>query len=307
MQAANRRHGSSNGKQSVQLLSGVSYEALENRRLLAGDVSVFLAANNILQLQGDSASNQVEIRGTDSGAIVVEGLNGTRINGQSRVRFADLGSGLNGLRVRLEGGDDLVRVEDLRVRQSVTVHGGSGNDAIGFDDVRVGLDLTVLGEAGDDAIALDDVIVNHNLTVIGDQGNDLIGFDGVNIRGATTVRGGLGNDRLAIDESLHRGAVTITGDEGDDFIGLDQSRIRGTTNIDLGGGNDALYLDDTVVSGNATVQGGAGTDRVELDGVSRLTRRASITGFESLDVPGGEWLTEAVFEDLLARGALRDS
>lgn len=284
----------------------VRYESLENRQLLAGDVAVFHAADNILYVRGDAASNQIEIRGTDSGAIVVEGLNGTRINGQSRMRLANNGNTLNGLRVRLEGGDDLLFVEELRIRQTAVVQGGAGSDTIGFDEVRLGQDLTIMGEGGDDAVALDEVSL-RNLVVMGDDGNDLIGLDEVDVRGTTTIRGGVGNDRLAIDESLHRGAVFISGDDGSDFIGLDQSTIRGTTVIDTGAGNDTLYLDDTIVSGNATVQGGGGNDRVELDGFSRFTRRVSLVGFESRDVPEGEWLTDAVFDDLLRRGAIRNS
>ncbi|MBM4003958.1 MAG: hypothetical protein FJ295_11845 [Planctomycetes bacterium] len=65
------------------VLSGM--EQLEDRSLLAGDVSVSLV-KGLLKVQGDAAANDVSIEDVGAGTIEVSGRNGTyepfmRMNG----------------------------------------------------------------------------------------------------------------------------------------------------------------------------------------------------------------------------------
>ena len=225
------------GDSGVRKRRRVCYEPLEPRHMMAGDVAVQNASSGILQVTGDNAGNQIVVS-RQASSVIVQGLNGTTVNGQARVVFSNLGNALNGLDVNLNGGDDSLFLDDLLIRQSAVIRGGLGSDAIILDDVSVGRDLTISGGDGENAVSLDDVVVNRNLTVLGGTGNDVVGLDGVRVQGATNVRLGAGNDRLAVEDSVHRGQVSLSTEGGADFIGLDNMRISGGTRINMGAGND---------------------------------------------------------------------
>ncbi len=169
-------------KDRVRKFKRMRFEQLEHRQLMAGDVAVVSAPGEILRVTGDSASNQVVIS-REVSSIVVQGLNGTTVNGQSSVRFSGLGTTLNGLDVSLNGGDDSLFLDDLQIRQSAVINGDTGNDIIDLDDVSVRRDLTITSGDGANSVGLDNVVVNRNLTVFGGAGNDLVGFDLVRVQG----------------------------------------------------------------------------------------------------------------------------
>ena len=60
----------------------MNIESLEDRRMMAGDVSVDVTGGGDLVLDGDDAGNEVIIRRLPgAGAYQIQGLNGTTING----------------------------------------------------------------------------------------------------------------------------------------------------------------------------------------------------------------------------------
>ena len=61
--------------------SQFDYKTMEPRLLLAGDVTVVETDN--LYIRGDDSSNQIQIVATESGEVLVKGLNNTTINGST--------------------------------------------------------------------------------------------------------------------------------------------------------------------------------------------------------------------------------
>src|SRR4051794_23595662 len=133
-----------------------SFEALENRRLLAGDVKVTLVGS-ALTVKGDAADNNIVI--TASGVSAVAG-SGTTINGAAGP-FAlagpltkltvDMGAGNDNLTlgdrtvtppptpiltvngkatIKLGKGDDTLLIQNTTITGKLDIHPGKGRDSI---------------------------------------------------------------------------------------------------------------------------------------------------------------------------------
>jgi hypothetical protein len=106
-------------------------EQLESRELLAGNVLVQLQNGNAT-ITGDAAANQFEITG-GLNSILVRGLEGTTINGDSATFTLATTSAFNG---------------------GLVISLGQGNDRLSIGaDVSLG-SVRILGEAGDDTISV---------------------------------------------------------------------------------------------------------------------------------------------------------
>src|SRR5262245_43598107 len=104
----------------------LAVERLEERRLLAGNVTASVVNGNLV-VSGDSASNDVVIAQTPSG-IVVLGQPGTTINGGASFTAV----GVTGdVRVTLGGGNDTLQAA-VAVPRDLTIDLGSGDDAVTF-------------------------------------------------------------------------------------------------------------------------------------------------------------------------------
>ena len=66
-------------RRKTQLIS--NYSSLENRRLLAGDVSVWVA-DSVLNIVGDSLANEIDVTRSENGSLVVTGID-TTVNGSN--------------------------------------------------------------------------------------------------------------------------------------------------------------------------------------------------------------------------------
>lgn len=165
------------------------------------------------------------------------------INGKSYKLPLSADNPQHSLRIRAEGGNDLITV-DKRANIELHIEGGDGNDTILAD----GNTNTVDGGKGDDYIRL-----GKGYTVAhGGDGNDII-LAGT---GSAMISGGKGDDKLYAmtpkpGTSLRQ--VFLNGDEGNDelYAGSGKSILNG------GLGDDKLvgYRDTTIYTG-------AGKDRV---------------------------------------------
>ena len=134
-----------------------SYQSLENRRLLAGNVTVF--ENVHLYIRGDRADNQFEVVVQDDQLKVV-GLNGTTINGQGSfvTETASLTeSGVvfqGGLRAHLGSGHDEIAIRDAQFESLSIVYGGTGNDRVDVVDSHFKKPMTIQTFDGDDSVTV---------------------------------------------------------------------------------------------------------------------------------------------------------
>lgn len=290
----------------------VSYQPLEERKMLAGDVSVFVN-DATLFVRGDAADNQIQIVRDEFGDVVVSGQ-GTTINGgMDEFRFDTQEGRLDGLRVHLGRGDDAVFVEDLNISGRAVVYGGAGDDSVGLYQNNIAGNLLIQTSRGDDLISVDEVNVGGNLVVFSLNGDDFIGIDASAVGGQTIVVTGHGHDDVAIANSMHRGDAFVLTQWGDDFVGTSNVVVDGRVTLATGFGSDDVYVDNTMVGGVAGggailppasyVNGGFGSDRLEIDGNTGFVTQPTVKNFEGDDVAGGRLYASAVFNNLISSGA----
>jgi uncharacterized surface protein with fasciclin (FAS1) repeats len=290
-------------KRNFKRTEKASYERFEERLLLAGDVRVVESGNNVF-IFGDRASNQVEVMAAPNGDVVVGGLDGTTINGQTEpMVLRDRGGELGGVRTNLGAGDDLLRIEGVGLEGSAIVFGGAGDDAIGLYNTRILDQLFVQTAGGSDSISLDNVGVGSHLSIFSLSGNDRIGIDQSQISGRTTLLGGGGADDISIRDSTHEQAVFAFLQSGNDFIGTDGLSAGSYVGVFGGGGADDVYIGDTSIAGPTVVRGGGGSDQVELNGVVDFASDPRISSVEGNDVAGGLIQRDQVFTNLIMDGA----
>ena len=302
-----------------------SYETLEPRKLLAGDVTVALNGSTLTVL-GDGDANQIQVIGRQDGSAVVTGLDGTTINGGTTAFSA--AADLNTAQIQLEGGDDELTIRGLVLNNSLTVRMGDGNDAtdIQFSDLR---GIEVSGNDGDDVLEFDNVFSDRSIVIRGGDGNDTVAIGGMAANRNALIDTGSGDDSLVVDNLGIRGDMTLLfgdGDDealfagetygyrgtvvlgdGDDFFSVlpatneAAARFRRNLNIQGGNGNDSISLDSSVSSSRRTrIDGGIGNDAV-VEGDASL-QRSRIRNFESAEIADLTTQLDAFYASLTATG-----
>ncbi len=265
-------------------------ESLEEKALLAGDVSVAIVDGNLL-VRGDAEANHILVESSvDHQQIVIRGLPGvggidTTLNGQAGpVVIGGLGRELD---IRMGAGNDVVDVPRGAFR-NVTVAGGRGDDV-----VRLG------GETATNAPPAA-VHIAGDLTVHLAHGADRLRVEHVNVSGQAVLGGGRGADHISIT-ALHADRALISGGRGADAVvvlgssinhlalqtgaGHDQAAVVDSAfeelRVDLGRGNDRMAMGGTDVAGTALINGGEGRDRLTRLG-GNSSDRFAIVGFEAI-------------------------
>lgn len=241
------------------------FDSLEERNLLAGDVSAAIVGGTDLVITGDTAGNAVRVGGTSIPGeyIVSRGDSTTTINGAMTPFTAsgisnliiNLGDGddrLNVAYVRVSGnvsidtgsdaGKDLVRVALAEVSGTFDVHTGDGNDELILSALRVDGAATIDSGGGDDKLYLSVGKFGGSFGVSTGNGSDFVSLSAVNIAGTTTVDTGAdtGRDRVVIIASRFQSAASIDLGDGDDKLIITFSRFDSTLSADGNLGNDAL-------------------------------------------------------------------
>lgn len=285
--------------------SSRSYQSLEKRQLLAGDVNVFLHDAN-LYVRGDHADNQVAISVDEFGDIEVAGVDGTTINGGEDAFRIDTQNGrLDGdLRVNMARGNDSIFVEEVDIRGRAVFYGGAGDDSIGVYDVEVMDSLIAHSGRGDDMISIDEVDIGGLLAAVTLAGEDTVGIDASNIEGRTILLTGSGDDNVAIRNSTHREAAYVFTQNGNDFVGTDNLTAESFVAVVTGFGSDDVYVNDSSFAGRTYVNGGFfSQDNLEVDGETSFAADPTVIGFEGTDVAGGKLQTDDVYNELILDGA----
>jgi hypothetical protein len=211
---------------SRNLFAGLGIESLESRTMMAGDVTAALAGGDLV-LNGDNDSNEVVIRATNQvGQFVIEGLNGTTINGQASATI----SGVN---------------DDFRINLR------NGNNALLLTAERVDGNQSLFQ-------------INDDVQIRTGNGNDVVVFDNVRVIGNTSLNTGDGDDTAVFFESRLAGDLRGNMGNGDDFIGLDSSRVDGRVRTNLGSGNDYFITFDSNLNDRVDANMGSGDDLMGL-------------------------------------------
>ncbi len=300
----------------------LSFERVEPRMMLAGDVSVFVTSGQLLVI-GDGQANQIQVIGTADGRARVIGLEGTTINGgPANFRSAP---GLNSLLMQLNGGDDSARLQGLVVPGRLELQGNNGNDSLEVLNSFVGM-FSAMGGNGDDILQPDNVFVADTALISMGAGNDIISVNALAAGRYVGMFTGDGDDVVAIND-LQTGRLlalgTGSGDDlvllagqtssgtgsgislgsGADFLGIlpgqtgQRSSWRNALSIEAGAGDDQVALDSNVSTGlRAILNGRSGFDRLRHGGASFGS--AMIENFEAGAIGNLSQTLDALFERL---------
>jgi hypothetical protein len=290
---------------------GAGFEGLEERLLLAGNLTSALAAG-VLVLNGDALDNQVQLTVASNGQLTATGLSGTTINGVASVNFGvvntltvDGGVGNDSISLQasaasitnnviLNGGlgDDTISVTG-RFGVNLTIDGGDGNDKVTVSGSTVARDVLIQTGLGNDSVNISATSVSRDLSVTDTGGNNSFSITSTSVRNDTLMVLGAGNDTVLINGltdgvragATAQGLISIDFGAGKNVLSMSHVKALGTALGDgillTGGiGNDVFGIVDTQSAGGVVINTGDGANRVEL-------ARVQITGIGDLDITTG--------------------
>ena len=300
----------------------LTYQTLEGRRLLAGNVSVALSGSTLV-VTGDDLSNQIEVSQSANGGVVFTGLDSTTINGQTEFTFAQtfersrfqlndgadevsfngfesgrefrfLGgdgddrldaTGVSARYYHVQGndGDDAIQLSNSSTRRSAYFHLGDGDDVLAVESFDAGRNFKVFGNAGDDTFVSNALTVDRKFRVNLGSGNDEALIAGESDFGKSAkVRLGSGNDFFGVLPGLNDAAATFNK----------------RTVINTGSDNDVVVVDDaSTFERTAVFRGQSGTDAIDV-GDADFERSSRVRQFENQSVDNLEEILDGIFERL---------
>ena len=299
----------------IQASSGVAYRCLEDRRLLAGDVTVF--DGDHLFIRGDAADNQIEIIGNDDGTLSIIGRDGTTINGSSDplvitgdTNFINNENNVRasydgGVRASFGPGNDSLLMEGVEFRANSNIYGGPGNDSVGSYQTNFSDRLLVQTFTGDDDVSFEVSNVRLDLYVITLDGEDTVGIDDSEVEGDAFVITGNNDDDVLIRQSSFLEDLLVLTQNGNDFLVLEDSLVGQTTGAYLGDGVDeaSLTFENLAFVNDTRIGGQANTDRFELEAQAQFLNSIAVNTFEVDSIVDGATKQQDLIDDLIASGA----
>ncbi|MGI9427360.1 MAG: hypothetical protein ACR2NM_01795 [Bythopirellula sp.] len=244
----------------------LTFEALEAKQLMAGDVAIGADGGNLF-LMGDDADNQIAITNAQlPGAIAVVGLADTTVTLGGQTHAPGTPAVISGFRgnfvAHLNAGNDLVRIDGLAVRGRATILTGPGDDTVAVSQLIARRGLHVNAGVGDDSIVVDGVRTPRHVSLAGGPGSDNIVVQNTVARRGLAVQAGHGigdgDDQVVVHQSRSSRARISTG-LGDDVVRITDAAL-GHLAVNLGAGDDDLALGGIAVPGRAFLNGGLGED-----------------------------------------------
>jgi hypothetical protein len=215
-------------------------ESLENRNLLAGNVTASLSGID-LNITGDNLGNTISVESFGAGTVQVRGF-GTSVNGSpDAIRTFNVSGSIN---IRMNGGFDFVRVTNLVIRDNLSVDLGPGNNELLLGQSAAGDNVRFGGTPSGP------VYVQDNLSVVGGVANDRVFQSNLHVLGAGTLSLGDGNDTIQLDRPSGSTANV-------EYNGLFQ--------VFAGVGVDSMSVNGLVVDDNMVVTDGSGAASISIN------------------------------------------
>lgn len=280
-------------------------ESLEDRRLLAGNITATFIGGNLV-LRGDAADNAVIVSQTAANKISVLGKSdsgsATTINGLAGpVIFTGT---LNSIDADLAGGNDQFLVGNNSadanklndeilfgragsfsglasartiVNNNIIVRGGDGFDSIAIlADVGGGIFVN-LG-ANNDGVGVQGSVVKGSIVLEGGAGDpSTFLVRNTAVTNQIVVNGSQGANRVVVGASSAAG-VTINTGEANDAIEVSSSNVVNSVIVNALGGNDSTLISGSVIGGSLRANSGVGDDSVTIDNNSVRFDVSIITG-----------------------------
>jgi hypothetical protein len=261
----------------------LSVESLENRALLAGNVSVSVSGNTLV-IVGDNAGNGVAVEQLDNGRFFVSGysLHGaaTTINGGTGGRIV---SGVRHIDVDLNQGWDAFLMSNSAWRREQLAQGFSGGTA--------GPVQRSPQPANSNTVHPVTTRVAGDVTIRMDEGNDDVGIgarigtlnsNGGIVDGVLNIIGGIGHDRVITDRTQAFDDMLYDMGSGNDHVHADITRAGDFVFAALGDGDDA-FLSNNSHGWHTQVLGGAGNDGIYV-GNYRFEQEVAFDGGSGNDI-----------------------
>ena len=244
-------------------------ESLENRELMAGNVSVSVQNGN-LYITGDAARNHVEVRQSSPGVFRVNGVTiggaATKINNATNGVFTT--SAVRGnVVISLGGGDDQLNFGTgdnrvINVPNNLSIDMGSGSDFLSIRDVKTGGNLGVNTGTG---------VKDETHVYKADVGGHL------GINDPNSVNSG-DYDIATVNNCKVKGQLQFVLKGGNDNVDV-ISTAADSLYADLGAGNDFFRMNYTKPR-LFTAIGGSGTDIFAVPDLNGIRYNGS--GFETI-------------------------
>lgn len=247
------------------------FESLEQKQLLAGDVTVNVV-NGVLTLEGDELANQVVVTaGVEPGSYVIHGRDGTQLimGDVDPVTEIVVEGARHGLRANLGAGDDVLNIHDAGFRGNVAINMGVGSDRVLIGALPPVTDPAVV-ETELPAVDPRSVTLSQNLLINTGAGDDTVVVVNTVARGGLVVSTGEGDDIVRLGHAEE--APTDNDDtaeslaSADDAVARPQVSFGRGVNVVLGEGADSLFV-NSLRSGALLADGGAGADTMRINGV----------------------------------------
>ena len=305
---------------SERLLASMgSVERLENRMMMAGDVSVSVTGNDLL-ITGTNAANDIEIYESNAG-IVIQGHDDTTVTLDGVTADSHtLNLSVHDITLQMKKGDDVINIHDMNIGGQLIAKIGQGGDDIWISNTNVVQNIFVTEGTGSfsDAAYIDNVSVGGTLKVdLKEAPKHFLRSDQIVVTNSTVgtklrLQGGIGSHLVDVHNVDVAGVTQVYTGDGDDTVFMSDSDFGGAVSVSTGGKHDyvqiggAITADDvfTVFTGDgedtviADFAGSAFTDVVKLNGGNG---DAFIDRLEMLsdpsDSPAG--LIATGFEDIL--------
>jgi hypothetical protein len=247
----------------------LAVELLEQKALLAGDITVAVVEGNLL-IHGDRAGNALSImsggeagayilvgRPTDDGPTTLNGQEGPlRVTGVERQVMVDLGAG-----------DDVLGIADAHFAHGVMIQTGLGNDRVMIGHVSDGDEAS--SSVADGMVS----VVAGRLAIETGPDDDVVVQEGLRVRHGSLVHTGPGNDHVRIGAEVEANAPELVGFDpvipAIDAAPPEASvAVGGQLLVDLGHGDDSLAIFATVAGDGVMGLGGSGNDHLRFDHVA---------------------------------------
>lgn len=265
----------------------LSLERLENRELMAGDVTAALVGGNLF-ITGGLLSNGVAITaGATPGTVQVEGLRqagfGTKVNHHSGPQTFAVA---HDIVVDLGNGDNLLTIQKVRLPGSLKISTGDGSDSLALADSTVARNLIVDTHKGNDTLTLSNDNILGRLQVNLGHGDDYFAMVGSHVNGNFDLDTGWNADRVLVRDSRVGGNMNIQGEA--DFapkrVTLINVQVQAALSLQTGNGPDKVQLSH-VSAAKIDLATAADNDQVSLDWVTANHLHVSLgRGKDSLTV-----------------------
>lgn len=277
------------------------FESLENRALLAGDVTVSVVNHNLL-VRGDDGDDTVFVSSEADGSIDVYGLH-TTINGTSSTFNA---SSIQNLSIVLGDGNDSVNLAGYSsIVPLFIVAGGQPIVSQPAQPLQFSGNVSIIAGNGNDTVGIGTTKISGNLSITLGGGNDSVGVGTTTVHGDVNIRGGDGNDSIFLSgpPSLSTPIVvqplyfpssiigpvpfsqsviaTTTTSVSPSLVTwvTTSAQFQGNVSVTLGKGTDSVSVQDADIKGSLTIDTGAGRDIIEVGRpLITMANAANLTG-----------------------------